>query len=101
LKNAHLLRFPYPSLLNVPQSTPRSSGLRGPCIWAFLNSLYEGFVQQVVRPIPCRSGGMAERALFVIDKRGIIRYIEVHDINRRPPIEVLIGELGKLKNRKR
>ena len=32
-----------------------------------------------------RSDGTAERALFVIDKAGIIRYIDVHDINERPP----------------
>lgn len=45
-----------------------------------------------------RSDGLSERALFVIDKRGIIRYIDVHDINERPKLEVLIGELEKLKN---
>ncbi|MEN6620194.1 MAG: peroxiredoxin [Smithella sp.] len=44
-----------------------------------------------------RSDGMAERALFVIDKKGIIRYIDVHDINQRPPLEDLIRELEKLK----
>jgi peroxiredoxin (alkyl hydroperoxide reductase subunit C) len=44
-----------------------------------------------------RSDGTSERALFVIDKRGIIRYIDVHDINKRPPLEVLIRELEKLK----
>jgi len=43
-----------------------------------------------------RSDGMAERALFVIDKKGIIRYIDVHDINQRPRLEVLVGELEKL-----
>jgi peroxiredoxin len=44
-----------------------------------------------------RSDGTTERALFVIDKKGVIRYIDVHDINRRPPLEDLIRELGKLK----
>ena len=44
-----------------------------------------------------RSDGVTERALFVIDKKGIIRYIDVHDINQRPPLDVLIGELEKLK----
>jgi len=28
----------------------------------------------------------------------IIRYIDVHDINQRPPLEVLMGELEKLKD---
>jgi peroxiredoxin len=44
-----------------------------------------------------RSDGTSERALFVIDKKGAIRYIDVHDINKRPPLESLIRELEKLK----
>ena len=44
-----------------------------------------------------RSNGVSERALFVIDKKGIIRYIEVHDINKRPLLENLVKELEKLK----
>ncbi|UCG81686.1 MAG: peroxiredoxin, partial [Desulfobacterales bacterium] len=44
-----------------------------------------------------RSDGVSERALFVIDKKGMIRYIDVHDINERPPLEVLVKALKKLK----
>lgn len=44
-----------------------------------------------------RSDCVSERALFVIDKKGIIRYIDVHDINKRPPLEDLMRELDKLK----
>ena len=44
-----------------------------------------------------RSDGTAERALFVIDKKGVIRYIDVHDINKRPQLEDLVRELEKLK----
>jgi peroxiredoxin len=44
-----------------------------------------------------RSDGVSERALFVIDKKGIIRYIDVHDINKRPPLEDLANALEKLK----
>ncbi len=44
-----------------------------------------------------RSDGVAERALFIIDKKGIIRYINVHNINRRPPLEDLVRQLEKLK----
>ncbi|MEW6068124.1 MAG: peroxiredoxin [Nitrospirota bacterium] len=43
-----------------------------------------------------RSDGVSERALFVIDKKGIIQYIDVHDINKRPRLDVLINELEKL-----
>jgi peroxiredoxin (alkyl hydroperoxide reductase subunit C) len=44
-----------------------------------------------------RSDGTSERALILIDKKGIIRYIDVHDINIRPPFESLVNELEKLK----
>lgn len=44
-----------------------------------------------------RSDGISERALFVIDKHGIIRYLDVHDINQRPDLETLVKELEKLK----
>jgi len=43
-----------------------------------------------------RTNGVSERALFVIDKKGIIRYIDVHDINKRPPLEDLVDALEKL-----
>ncbi|MDP2992616.1 MAG: peroxiredoxin [Deltaproteobacteria bacterium] len=43
-----------------------------------------------------RSDGVSERALFIIDKKGVIRYIDVHDINKRPDLEVLIQELEKI-----
>ncbi len=43
-----------------------------------------------------RSDGVTERALFVIDKKGIVRYIDVHNINERPRLEVLVNELEKL-----
>jgi peroxiredoxin (alkyl hydroperoxide reductase subunit C) len=42
-----------------------------------------------------RSDGTAERALFVIDKAGILRYTKVEDINRRPALEELIQALEK------
>jgi len=43
-----------------------------------------------------RSDGVSERALFVIDKKGIIHYIDVHDINKRPPLENLMSALESL-----
>jgi peroxiredoxin (alkyl hydroperoxide reductase subunit C) len=44
-----------------------------------------------------RTSGVTERALFVIDKEGIIRYVNVGDINRRPELGALVTELRKLK----
>lgn len=43
-----------------------------------------------------RSDGVTERAIFVIDREGIIRYMDVHDINKRPRLEILVGELKKV-----
>ncbi|MHC1730190.1 MAG: peroxiredoxin [Syntrophobacteraceae bacterium] len=45
-----------------------------------------------------RSDGVSERALFVVDREGVIRYIDIHDINERPNLEILMAELHKLKN---
>ncbi len=36
-----------------------------------------------------RPDGKAERALFVIDRQGVIRYVDVHDINQQPSNEEL------------
>jgi peroxiredoxin (alkyl hydroperoxide reductase subunit C) len=44
-----------------------------------------------------RSDGVAERALFIIDKKGILRYAHVSDINKRPDLKDLAIELEKLK----
>jgi peroxiredoxin (alkyl hydroperoxide reductase subunit C) len=43
-----------------------------------------------------RSGGFPERAMFFIDKQGIIRDIEVHDINKRPSLDDISAALKKL-----
>jgi peroxiredoxin len=43
-----------------------------------------------------RGDGVSERALFVIDKKGVIRYIDVHDINVMPKLEVLVRVLERL-----
>jgi len=43
-----------------------------------------------------RSDGVAERALFIIDKKGILRYAHVSDINKRPDLKELATELEKL-----
>lgn len=43
-----------------------------------------------------RSNGTSERAIFIIDKKGFIRYIDIHDINTRPELENIIGALEKL-----
>lgn len=37
-----------------------------------------------------RRDGTIERALFVVDKKGVIRFIDVHDINTRPDLGDLI-----------
>ncbi|HDP26151.1 MAG TPA: peroxiredoxin [Deltaproteobacteria bacterium] len=45
-----------------------------------------------------RSDGTSERAIFIVDKQGIIRYIDVHDINKRPPLEGIIEALEKVQD---
>ncbi len=48
-----------------------------------------------------RKEGHSERAIFVIDEKGIIRYIDVHDIDDRPSNRVLLSELKKIVNANR
>ena len=40
--------------------------------------------------------GYSERALFVLDKWGIIRYIDIHDINDQPDNDILFGVLRRI-----
>ncbi len=40
-----------------------------------------------------RTDGTAERALFIIDKSGIIRFISISDINRRPNLKDMVEVL--------
>jgi len=44
-----------------------------------------------------RKDGMAERALFVIDRQGVVRFINVHDINTRPELGGLMQALDQLR----
>ena len=43
-----------------------------------------------------RKDGRSERAIFVIDKRGITRYVDVHDIDLQPDNEELFRVLGEV-----
>lgn len=43
-----------------------------------------------------RGDGMAERAIFIIDKSGILQYIDVHDINSRPDLGKIVEALQKI-----
>jgi peroxiredoxin len=43
-----------------------------------------------------RAEGMSERAVFIIDKDGIVRYIDVHKINEQPDDQQILDELAKL-----
>ena len=40
--------------------------------------------------------GRSERALFIVDKEGIVRYVDVHDIDDQPDNDVLLAELRKV-----
>lgn len=43
-----------------------------------------------------RAEGYSERAIFVVDKQGIIRYVDVHKIDEQPDNEELFRVLEKL-----
>jgi alkyl hydroperoxide reductase subunit AhpC len=43
-----------------------------------------------------REHGMTERAIFIIDKQGVIQYIDVHDFSSLPDNQVLFEVLETL-----
>jgi glutaredoxin len=43
-----------------------------------------------------RSDGRSERVIFVIDKQGIIRYVDVHDIATQPDNDLLFNILAEI-----
>ncbi len=43
-----------------------------------------------------REEGICERAIFVIDKQGAIRYIDIHDIAEMPPTDKIWEVLRSL-----
>ena len=43
-----------------------------------------------------RSDGLAERAVFIIDKQGILRFAHVDDINKRPELGMIVKALEEI-----
>jgi glutaredoxin len=43
-----------------------------------------------------REDGRSERALFIVDKQGIIQYVDIHDIDEQPDNEELFKVLRRL-----
>lgn len=43
-----------------------------------------------------RAEGYSERAIFIIDREGIIQYIDIHDIDDQPYNDVLFTELRRI-----
>ena len=43
-----------------------------------------------------REVGSSERAIFIIDKQGCIRYIDMHDVDSQPDNQVLFNELRRI-----
>src|SRR3954470_13058791 len=44
-----------------------------------------------------RGSGTVERAIFVVDKQGVVCYIDVHDIAEHPPTDKIMEALDKLR----
>ncbi len=43
-----------------------------------------------------RQHGMTERAIFIVDKQGIIRYIDIHAFDSQPDNKALFAVLNEL-----
>lgn len=40
--------------------------------------------------------GRSERAIFIIDKEGIVQYVDIHDIDEQPDNQVLFNEIRRI-----
>jgi glutaredoxin len=43
-----------------------------------------------------RAVGSSERAIFIIDRQGCIRYIDIHDVGSQPENQVIFNELRRI-----
>lgn len=43
-----------------------------------------------------RKDGFTERAIFIIDQAGVLRYIDIHNIAEQPSNDVLFAELAQI-----
>ena len=43
-----------------------------------------------------REEGFSERALFIIDKQGVVRFAQVHELKMQPDNNIVLNELKKL-----
>ncbi len=67
----------------------------GDISYPLLSDFYpHGFVAETYGVL--QEDGRSERAIFVIDKMGIIRYIDIHDIDEQPDNEVLFQVLHEI-----
>lgn len=79
---------------NVPTNEAWMRSLNG-LSYPLLSDFYpQGFV--ALKYGVLREGGITERAIFIIDKEGVIRYIDVHDINEQPENAELFDVLKKI-----
>ncbi len=89
--NAQILSISVDSVPSLKAWTETFGGIHYPVLSDFYP---HGEVAQkfgVLRP-----DGRSERAIFIMDEDGIIRYIDVHDINNQPLNAVLFEEIRKI-----
>jgi peroxiredoxin len=83
------------SVDNVPTNKAWATAMGGISYPLLSDFWAHGFVS--IKYNILRSEGFSERALFVIDKKGIVQYVDVHPITDQPKNSELIAALKKLK----
>ncbi|MBI1746390.1 MAG: redoxin domain-containing protein [Acidobacteria bacterium] len=82
------------SVDNVPTNKAWAESLGG-LSYPLLSDFWpHGFVALKYNSL--RTEGITERSLFIIDKQGIVRYIDIHPITEQPKNSELIAALKKL-----
>jgi len=79
---------------NLPSLNAWAVEMRG--LWFPVLSDYwpHGAVAQMYGVL--RGDGTAERAIVIIDKKGVIRFAQTFNINLRPDLAIIMGELHKI-----
>jgi peroxiredoxin len=91
-RNAQVLGISTDQVFSMEAWAKSMGGLSYPLLCDFWPHGHVSVQYGVLRP-----SGQSERAIFVIDKAGIVRYVDIHDIGEQPPTDKIMEALDKLK----
>ena len=91
-RNAQVLGISVDNVPTLEAWAKSMGGLSYPLLSDFFPHGQAALQYGILRP-----NGVTERAIFVVDKEGILRYIDIHDIAEQPPTDKIMAALDKLR----